>query len=74
MDKGKAKKSKAAAKQGTAQYQWQIMASLGIDEKEISKFAEAEYWIKFFPPHAKQDLRKFGLKVTTCTSMTGVYH
>ena len=51
------------AKTGTATYQWQIMQALGLSDDEIPKFAEAEYWLKYFPPHTKQDLRRMGLKV-----------
>ena len=39
-DKSKGKKSKAAAKAGPGKYQWQIMQSLGMEDKEISK-----YWL-----------------------------
>lgn len=36
--KFKGKKSKAAAKSGTASYQWQILEMSGIPESEIEKF------------------------------------
>ncbi|XP_046652789.1 leucine--tRNA ligase, cytoplasmic-like [Daphnia pulicaria] len=62
-DKSKGKKSKAVAKSGTAKYQWQIMQSLGLNDEEIKPFANAEYWLKFFPPLAKRDLMKLGLHV-----------
>ena len=39
-DKSKGKKSKAAAKAGPGKYQWQIMQSLGMEDKEIAK-----YWL-----------------------------
>uniref|UniRef100_A0A2R5L832 leucine--tRNA ligase n=1 Tax=Ornithodoros turicata TaxID=34597 RepID=A0A2R5L832_9ACAR len=61
--KAKGKKSKAAAKTVAAKYQWQIMASLGIPENEIAKFADAAYWLGYFPPVVRDDLMKMGLKV-----------
>ena len=57
MDKSKGKKIKAAAKAGTAKYQWQIMHSLGLKDEEIKKFADADYWLDYFPPHCKSDLQ-----------------
>ncbi|KAL7300784.1 hypothetical protein TKK_0006759 [Trichogramma kaykai] len=61
VDKSKGKKSKAVAKTGKAKYQWQIMLSLGLKDEEIKNFAEAEYWLDYFPPLAVQDLKQFGL-------------
>ena len=57
QDKSKGKKSKAAAKAGTAKYQWQIMQSLGMSDAEISKFADASFWLEYFPPRAVRDLK-----------------
>ena len=54
------KKSKAAAKAGTAKYQWQIMHSLGLKDEEIKKFADADYWLDYFPAHCKSDLQAMG--------------
>lgn len=62
------KKSKLVAKSGTAKYQWQIMQSLGLHDEEIKHFANAEYWLKFFPPLAKRDLMKLGLHVSSFIS------
>lgn len=62
-DKSKGKKSKAVAKTGTAKYQWQIMQSLGLSNEEISKFAESEHWLEYFPPFAIKDLTRFGVHV-----------
>lgn len=59
-DKSKGKKSKAVAKAGSAKYQWQIMQSLGLDDEEIRKFAETDYWLDYFPPRAIGDLKKYG--------------
>lgn len=39
------------------------MVSLGIPLEEIPKFSEAEYWLGYFPPRAKQDLKTMGMKV-----------
>ncbi|XP_041049891.1 leucine--tRNA ligase, cytoplasmic isoform X1 [Carcharodon carcharias] len=62
-DKAKGKKSKAAAKTGGAKFQWNIMRSLGLSDKEIVKFAEAEHWLDYFPAMAVQDLKRMGLKI-----------
>lgn len=62
-DKSKGKKSKATAKAGTAKYQWQIMQSLGLDDEEIKKFADTNYWLDYFPPLAIEDLNKFGAHI-----------
>ncbi|XP_059614194.1 leucine--tRNA ligase, cytoplasmic [Phlebotomus argentipes] len=62
-DKSKGKKSKAVAKTGSAKYQWQIMQSLGLEDDEISKFAESEHWLDYFPPYAIQDLTRLGVHV-----------
>lgn len=59
-DKSKGKKSKAVAKAGSAKYQWQIMQSLGLEDEEIRKFAETDYWLDYFPPRAIGDLKKYG--------------
>ena len=53
------------AKAGTAKYQWQIMQSLGLEDEEIKKFADANYWLEYFPPLAVQDLKSIGLHVRT---------
>ncbi|XP_039265438.2 leucine--tRNA ligase, cytoplasmic-like [Styela clava] len=62
-DKAKAKKSKAVAKSGIMQYQWQIMECLGLKDDEIKHFSDPEHWLKYFPPLAKSDLQSMGLKV-----------
>lgn len=60
--------SKAVAKTGTAKYQWQIMQSLGLKDEEIKNFADAAYWLDYFPPLAVQDLKAFGLFVCSITN------
>ncbi|CAH1173802.1 unnamed protein product [Phaedon cochleariae] len=60
-DKSKAKKSKVVAKAGSAKFQWQIMRSLGLSDEEIPNFADALYWLDYFPPRAVDDLNRFGL-------------
>lgn len=59
--------SKAVAKAGSSKYQWNIMKSLGLDDEELAKFSEAEYWLDYFPPLAIKDLKRMGLKV--CPSL-----
>lgn len=63
IDKSKGKKSKAIAKAGSAKFQWQIMKSLGLDDEEIKKFADASYWLDHFPPLAIKDLHSIGMHV-----------
>ena len=56
-------KSKAAAKTVKMKYQFQIMLALGIRREEIHRFADAHYWLKFFPPLCKDDLNNFGARI-----------
>ncbi|XP_014255426.1 leucine--tRNA ligase, cytoplasmic [Cimex lectularius] len=63
LGKAKSKKSKALAKTGAHKYQWNIMKSIGLNDQEIKKFCDAEYWLEYFPPLAKQDLMNIGLHV-----------
>ena len=62
-DKSKGKKSKAAAKSGTAKYQWQIMQSLGLADEQIREFANSDHWLDYFPPLTQKDLQRMGLHV-----------
>ncbi|XP_061818551.1 leucine--tRNA ligase, cytoplasmic-like isoform X2 [Nerophis lumbriciformis] len=62
-DKAKSKKSKVVAKSGCSAFQWNIMRSLGLDDSDIEKFANAEHWLEFFPPLAVKDLKLMGVKV-----------
>jgi len=39
------------------------MKGLGLDEKDIPKFANEYYWIEYFPPLAKEDLIQFGSSI-----------
>ena len=48
--KFKAKKSKAQAKKGRGKYQFEIMMQLGIAREDVIKFADAQYWLTYFPP------------------------
>ncbi|CAI7887242.1 unnamed protein product [Closterium sp. NIES-53] len=59
----KGKKSKAAAKTGTAKYQWEIMRSMGMSDEEIKPFKDPAHWLTYFPPIAVDDLKAFGLGV-----------
>ena len=63
IDKSKGKKSKGLAKKVNAKYQWQITRSMGIDDSEIANFAEAEYWLDYFPPLAIDDLKSAGCHI-----------
>ncbi|MDI1492777.1 MAG: cytosolic leucyl tRNA synthetase [Ramalina farinacea] len=57
------KKSKANAKTTKMKYQFQIMRALGIPNEEIHKFADAHYWLKYFPPICQQDLNNIGARI-----------
>lgn len=57
------KKGKAAAKTVRMKYQFQIMLALGIPREEIHKFADANYWLQYFPPLCKKDLNNFGARI-----------
>ena len=65
QDKSKSKKTKLKAKAGTAKFQWQIMQSLGMSDEEIPKFADASFWLEYFPPRAVRDLKASDLLIRT---------
>jgi leucyl-tRNA synthetase len=46
------KKGKLASKSTGKKYQWHIMEALGIPADQIHKFADAQYWLDYFPPLA----------------------
>lgn len=39
------------------------MKGLGVPEKDIPLFADAEHWVHFFPPFAQEDLTAMGGKI-----------
>jgi leucyl-tRNA synthetase len=55
--------SKVLAKAGTSKYQWDIMRSLGLQDDEICRFADAAHWLHYFPPLCISDLKAMGVKV-----------
>lgn len=61
--KFKAKKSKAAAKKGRGKYQFEIMLQLGIAREDVIKFADASYWLTYFPPLTERDCTSFGARI-----------
>ncbi|CCF55823.1 hypothetical protein KAFR_0A03880 [Kazachstania africana CBS 2517] len=63
VTKFKAKKSKAAAKKGRGKYQFEIMLQLGIPREEVIKFADANYWLNYFPPFCESDCTSFGSRI-----------
>ena len=69
VTKFKAKKSKAAAKQGRGKYQFEIMLQLGIPKEEVVKFADSNYWLHYFPPLVQEHVTKFGGRVDWRRSM-----
>jgi leucyl-tRNA synthetase len=44
-------------------YTWNILKMLGIEEKEIPKFADPVHWLHYFPPFGKSDLIAMGVHV-----------
>uniref|UniRef100_A0A060T503 leucine--tRNA ligase n=1 Tax=Blastobotrys adeninivorans TaxID=409370 RepID=A0A060T503_BLAAD len=64
-----AKKSKAVAKQGRSKYQFEIMLQLGIPREEVKKFADARYWLTYFPPLCQRDCNAFGARIDWRRSM-----
>lgn len=63
ITKFKAKKSKAAAKKGRGKYQFEIMLQLGIPREEVIKFADAQFWLTYFPPLCESDCSSFGSRI-----------
>lgn len=59
----KSKKSKVNAKSTGLKYQFQIMEAIGISRSEIKNFADPQYWVKYFPPIAREDLTALGARV-----------
>uniref|UniRef100_A0A671UVX0 Leucine--tRNA ligase, cytoplasmic n=1 Tax=Sparus aurata TaxID=8175 RepID=A0A671UVX0_SPAAU len=62
-DKSKGKKKTSACYLKFSCGSWDIMRSLGLNDQEIAKFANAEHWLEYFPPLAVRDLTKMGVKV-----------
>ncbi|PSR80064.1 hypothetical protein BD289DRAFT_77163 [Coniella lustricola] len=63
VTKFKATKGKANAKTIKMKYQFQIMEAVGIPRNEIHRFADAHYWLEFFPPLCKRDLSALGCRI-----------
>lgn len=63
ITKFSSKKSKASAKATKLDYQFQIMFALGIQREEIHKFADAGYWLKYFPPICRENLNSLGARI-----------
>lgn len=61
--KFKAKKSKAQAKKGRGKYQFEIMMQLGIAREDVIKFADAQYWLSYFPPLCQEDSSSIGARI-----------
>lgn len=39
------------------------MQMLGLKNEDIKKFADASYWLDYFPPLAVKDIKSVGLHV-----------
>ncbi|KAG4304749.1 hypothetical protein PORY_001802 [Pneumocystis oryctolagi] len=63
LTKFQAKKGKVAMKNQNLRYQFQIMRLLGIPNEEIYKFADAKYWLTYFPNICKEDVSNFGTRI-----------
>ncbi|EMR09841.1 leucine-tRNA ligase [Pneumocystis murina B123] len=63
LTKFHSKKGKVSIKKHNLEHQFQIMRLLGIPNEEIYKFADAEYWLKYFPDICKQDAENFGARI-----------
>ncbi|CAB4487625.1 leucine-tRNA ligase [Rhizophagus irregularis] len=57
------KKGKVASKSTGQKYQFQIMKSSGVPDEEIPKFADAKYWVYYFPKLAIKDCKSIGAKI-----------
>ena len=52
--KRSALKSKTLMKQGTQKFQWKILESMGVPQEIIPKFADANFWLTYFPALGQQ--------------------
>ena len=43
--------------------QSQILEQVGVPKEEIPKFADPLYWLEYFPPKGKADLKAYGLGI-----------
>ncbi|PWN51813.1 leucyl-tRNA synthetase [Violaceomyces palustris] len=59
----KSTKGKLAGKSTGLKYQFQIMENTGVPLEEIKEFADANYWLSYFPPIAKEDCTSFGARI-----------
>lgn len=57
------KKNPKTAKVTAKLPQYSIMRMNGIPDNEIAKFKDDNLWLKYFPPIARQDLKKLGIMV-----------
>lgn len=39
------------------------MQAMGIPKEEVARFADASYWLEYFPPLCRQDLTSFGSRI-----------
>lgn len=63
ITKFKGKKSKATAKKGGMEYQFQIMQLLKIPTHDIALFADENHWLEYFPPLCEADCTAFGARI-----------
>ena len=57
---GAKKPAKVVAKTGGMMTQWDILRSMGISAEDILAIEDPVYWLQYFPPLGKKDLKRFG--------------
>nr|CCA14882.1 LeucyltRNA Synthetase (Cterminal region) LeucyltRNA Synthetase (Central region) LeucyltRNA Synth putative [Albugo laibachii Nc14] len=62
-NKSKGKRSKLAAKTSGVVRQYSIMQLSDISDKDIPSFREPLHWLQYFPPHAVNDLKRYGMNI-----------
>jgi len=60
---GKRVAKKILAKTGDAAFQWEILFKSGIKPEDMPPFADALYWLNYFPGIGKTDLIRFGAPI-----------
>ena len=51
------------AKTGGLMHQWDVLRSMGLSADECLPFVDPTYWLTYFPPLGRADLKKFGASV-----------
>lgn len=51
------------ANNNNVKYQYDLMRQMGISVEEIPNFRDANFWVKYFPPIGKENIKSFGAQV-----------